>query len=90
MDTINILISVSFKKNKYSMKSIKVILFIIFCIFFISCSDKQEKPVSKDEKEIEFYKQFDSTITKEQLISFKSRMDSLNRWKDSKRKGHRF
>lgn len=67
---------------------------IISTVLLFSCNIINKKPENKtnsdDEKSVEFYKQFDSTITKSQLDSFKTKIDSLHRWNDSKIKRRGF
>ncbi len=77
------------------MKKLNVIL-ITACIIILpisvltGCKSNEDIPQrtkgEKDSSIEEFYKQFDSTITIEKLDSFKTKWDSLNKWRDSKRK----
>jgi hypothetical protein len=77
------------------MKNLNVILktaciMILPISFLTGCkSNEESEQKTKNEKDSSFeqyYKQFDSTITIQKLDSFKTKWDSLNRWRDSKRK----
>ena len=68
----------------------KILSIFLLAVCLLSCGKVSNKNFSGDDKSLEFYKQFDSTITKEKLVSFKGKMDEIYKWKDSKRKGHGF
>ena len=68
----------------------KLFLIILPLAILASCKSNQDTEqksgVAKDSSVLEIYKQFDSTVTIEKLDSLKTKLDSLNKWRDSKRK----
>ena len=73
------------------MRDIRALLSIISLFLVMGgCNTKEsvEKKTNQDDRKDaeEFYKQFDSTITIEKLDSFKTKWDSINNWRDTKRK----
>jgi hypothetical protein len=71
-------------------------LYVIQCVFclylIVQAGCEQDKDSIDNENKgnkqaiEEYYKQFDTTLTKEQVDSFKTKYDSINRWRDTKRK----